>query len=183
MPEKLTLSAITDSRLSGSAEGPDTRAPKHDKKNTVDPKYMKTLKELIEATKCRKGSAAATTKRGAYWLAADPIKTRSFGGDGIGQSDADCSCELHLRHYRTAGVSAIVVSESWHQNYGTSRTYTPVDILDCTTVEYVIARLLGTTDAAGNAIYTAWGEDNLTAALTALGLPDAMPSPDDEIST
>jgi hypothetical protein len=143
---------------------------------------MKTnLKEVIIAAKCRKGKAEAITAKGAYWLACPPIRTRAFGGDGIGQSSADCSFHLELRHYRDGKVRAVLVANSWHQNHGTSTEEKDFWLADqYATVEDVIIylRLVELWDKEGISDYHLEG---ITAALTALGLPEyPIPSPDDE---
>ena len=69
---------------------------------------MKTLKEIIVETKCRKGESDGTTKQGAFWFACDEILIRSFGGDGVGQSSTDLRNYLQLRHYRNGEVKAVV---------------------------------------------------------------------------
>lgn len=141
-------------------------------------KNMKTLKELIEIRKCRKGESTGTTKQGAFWLACDPILIRSFGGDGIGQSGTDLKNYLQLRHYRSGEVKAVVNFHGWHQNYGTSNSYRTVPILDCTTVEDVIVILKGISEDE-TAAYSDWGQDKLTAALTDLGMVESAPAPDE----
>lgn len=140
---------------------------------------MKTLKELIIDRKCRKGESVGTTKSGAFWLACDPIRIRSFGGDGIGQSARNCDNYLQLRHYRSGEVKAVVNYHSWHQNSGTHDSYISVPILDCTTVEDVIVILKGVSDD-DTAAYSNWGEGNLTKALVGLGMAESLPAPDEE---
>jgi hypothetical protein len=145
---------------------------------------MKTLKELIEGTKCRKGTAEGTTKDGAYWLATKPILIRSFGGDGIGQSSTDLRNYLELRHYRDGSVCAVINFHGWHQNYGTSNRYKFVNgLLECCTVEDVAVYLKGTKDADEDyeaKVYSDRCSSDLENALVALGLPIAPPSPDEE---
>jgi hypothetical protein len=141
---------------------------------------MKTLQELIVAAKCRKGAAAGTTKKGAYWLACEPIKIRVYGGDGIGQSSPDCTNFLELRHFRDGSVQTVVEFASWHQNQGGRReSYVTVPALAmCETVEDVIVCLksCGTEVAA----YSDKMEDKLTDGLVAFGLPVSAPAPDEE---
>jgi len=143
---------------------------------------MKTLQDLIIAAKCRKGAAAGTTKKGAYWLACEPIKIRCFGGDGIGQSSPDLTNSLKLRHFRDGDVQTTVEFSSWHQNYGgRSASYVGVpEIAVCETIEEVIVALksCGTEVSA----YSDKMEDNLIEKLTALGLPASAPAPDEEIN-
>lgn len=144
-------------------------------------KNMKTLKELVIETKCRTGSADGTTKRGAFWRAVDPILIRSYGGDGIGQSSAKIDHFLHLRHYRSGEVSAVVCVHGWHQNYGPSNNWVPVSaILDCTTLEDVIVALKAAKGEEGLSLYSNWGEGNLRKSLLGLGLIESLPAPDDQ---
>lgn len=143
---------------------------------------MKTLKELIVATKCRKGPADGTTKRGAFWFATDPITIRSYGGDGVGESEASRKNKLHLRHYRDGTVAALVNYHSWHQDDGTSDAYRPAAILDCATVEEVVVVLKGMSDD-DTAAYSDFNLSGLTTSLMALGLAETVPSPDDEPAT
>lgn len=140
---------------------------------------MKTLKELIVAARCRKGAASGITSEGAYWFACEPIIIRRFGGDGIGCSDADRKNLLQLRHYRNGTVSALVNAMAWHQNYATtSRHQLVASVLGCTTVEEVIACLKGRS--SDDVLYEDYCEHWLADALSALGLPAAAPSPDEE---
>lgn len=141
---------------------------------------MKTLKELIVAAKCRKGQSEGTTKQGAFWLACEPIEIRRYGGDGIGDASADCTNYLHLRHFRDGTVKAAVNFRSWHQNHGTNNTYRSCDnILDCTTIEDVIVCLKHISDD-GSPAYSDRQMDYLITALTALGLTESAPAPDEE---
>lgn len=140
---------------------------------------MKRLEELIVAAKCRKGTSAGTTKQGAFWLACTPTLIRSFGGDGIGQASTDWRNYLQLRHYRNGEVKAVVNYHGWHQNQGTSDSYRTVQILDCTSIEDVIVILKGVIHNETSA-YSDWGKDNLTAALSELGMIESAPAPDEE---
>lgn len=142
-------------------------------------KHMTTLKELIIATRCRKGTAKGTTKRGAFWLACDPITIRSYGGDGVGNNGVDWRNHLELRHYRSGEVVATINKHGWHQNSVTHNEWQTLPILDCTTIEDVIVALKGQT-IGESPVYADWGQKNLTQALTVLGLPESAPSPDDE---
>lgn len=145
----------------------------------------KTLKELIIEKKCRKGEAHGTTKRGAYWC--PYVRTQYFvvtagrGGDGIGQSAADITVGLDLRHYRDGTVSAVLVRERYHQNEGTTKQITNADcVLSTTTVEDVVVALKGVSliDDGGAAIsnYCVYG---VVKECVAFGMPEAAPSPDD----
>lgn len=140
---------------------------------------MNTLKNYVEAQKCRKGSADGTTKKGAYWLAADEVKIRSYGGDGIGSNSSDKGHFLQLRHFRDGSVSAIVHYNSSHQNYGSQSSYHAVAITECETVEDVIVVLKGCTIHETHAFSENY-RDELIAFLTGLGMPIAHSAPDDE---
>jgi len=140
----------------------------------------RTLKDIITGRRCRKGTAAGTTKRGAYWLACEPIEIRSYGGRGIGNDQADRSHQLELRHYRDGEVSAAVRCHSWHQDTGTQNHWVTVGICDCTTVEDVVVALKGKSDEEWGHLYSDRQHSELAAALMKLGLPLAAPSPDDE---
>ena len=145
---------------------------------------MRTLTQIIHATKCRKGKAAGTTKKGAFWLACDEIKIRSWGGDGIGQSGADMDYLLQLRHFRNGETAASLHYHAWHQNDGTTHKYhTCPALLDCTTVEQIIVVLKGTQVDSGYCpenVYSDRMEEKLTAALVALGMPVMETAPDEE---
>lgn len=143
---------------------------------------MKTLVQLVEATKCRKGKADGTTKKGAFWLAAE-IMTRSFGGDGIGQSAADMDYSLQLRHFRNGAVTTVMHYHAWHQNSGTVHAYHPANVGDCKTVEEVIVALKGMKVGSGyypENVYSDRFEEKLTAALVAIGMSEMEPAPDEE---
>jgi len=137
-----------------------------------------TLREAIEQSKCRKGKADGTTKRGAYWLAAD-IKIRSCGGDGIGQSSPDVKWYLELRHYRSGEVRPTINHRSWHQNDGDGNQYFGrSDLCDCTTIEEVVVNLKLGVEEWGTCYGDDWYTD-LRDALGALGLREADTSPDE----
>ena len=139
---------------------------------------MLTLKNCVEAAKCRKGPAKGTTKRGAYWLAHKPIKIRRAGGDGIGNSGADLTFTLELRHFRGGEVRSTIHCAAYHQN-GDHDSYESLDLGDCSSVEQVIVRLKGHSFCDGDACYSDFFEDTLTAALVELGLPEREPAPDE----
>jgi len=145
---------------------------------------MKTLKQLVEEVKCRKGKSAGVTKEGAFWFAVEPIPIRSYGGDGVGQSTADCVNYLQLRHYRSGLVKAVVNFHSWHQNSGTSNSYKTVSILDCSTVEDVIVVLKAVQEdnayGHGDVAYSDRKEEWLTDVLTEIGMPVSEKAPDEE---
>lgn len=141
-----------------------------------------TIREAIEATKCRKGTADGTTKDGAYWLAIPPVKIRRWGGDGIGNSGADMTTKLELRHYRSGETRAVAHVDGWHQNGGTRDQWHRLDILDCATVEDVIVALkCGVSgDYDRETVYSDLCEDALQDALAKLGLAVSAPSPDEQ---
>jgi hypothetical protein len=152
---------------------------------------MTTIRELIELKKCRRGKATGTTKRGAYWLACEPIKIRDYGGDGIGNNAADMDHKLELRYYRDGTIAAVIRYNAWHQNYSPNDVFTRLDaVLGCETVEDVIVVLKGATvktrswdDGSGGDETHAYSdrcEERLTEALTALGVSAAATSPDDQ---
>lgn len=146
-------------------------------------KTMKTIKQLIEESKCRKGHAEAITKSGAYWLACDEIKLRSFGGDGIGNSGDDCRNFLQLRHFRDGSTKAVVRFWSWHQNSGTETKFKTANILDCVTVEEVVMVLKSTTlqgDYGNTSSFDECYMKELTTGLMNLGLAECLPAPDEE---
>lgn len=139
----------------------------------------KTIKQLIEDKKCRKGPPAGITKSGAYWLAIHPIEIRSYGGDGIGQNDASLDNTLILRHYRDGGVFATVAFKSWHQNRGSRTEHVTVNsILDCTTVEQVIVALKSMSLDDCEA-YSDRCQSKLEAELSAIGLESRESGPDE----
>lgn len=141
---------------------------------------MKTLKDCVIETKCRKGAAYGTTKHGAYWLACEPITIRNYGGDGIGQSGADCKNFLQLRHYRDGTVSAVLHGAYWHQNGSAPDDWMRCDdLLSLTTVESIIVSLKATSFDDGTHVWSDYWTDKLTAALTGIGLAESEPSPDE----
>ena len=139
---------------------------------------MKTLKEIVEDCHCRKGKSDGITKRGAYWLACDPIVCRQSGGTGCGQSSPEVTYYLQIRHYRSGEVRALVHRDAWHQNgiySGAGDIYTSVpEIAAATTVEKVISALMA-ADAYSSRHY-----QELESALRFIGLPLSEPSPDGE---
>lgn len=145
---------------------------------------MQTLKNIIEAMKIRKGPAHGTTKRGAFWT---PSKDRYIaclrwtGGDGIGQSSPDVHFYLEIRHFRSGEMRAIVVRDAYHQNgeyAGAGKSVTDVTpVLDAQTAEDALVVLKGIRTQSGESVVDV-GKD-LVAVLVGLGLPDAMPAPDE----
>jgi hypothetical protein len=144
---------------------------------------MKTLAECIEARKCRKGKATGTTRQGAYWLACEPIVIRNYGGDGIGNSAADCKHYLELRHFRDGNVMAVVHGHFWHQNGARPDIYEHCSgLTSCKTVEEVIVYLKKTKiDDETTTAYSDYYADTLTAALVGLGLAECEPGPDEAV--
>ena len=160
---------------------------------------LKTLAECVADRKCRKGKADGITKHGAFWrplvveevcrdtahYGNGPITIRRAGGDGIGQSAADLTYSLDIRHYRDGQVRCYVERVAWHQNgsysgAGTQRQWT--DISDCTTVEHVIRVLRGGVDfdcGCRETVLSSDHEADLTSALVSLGLAECEPSPDE----
>ena len=153
---------------------------------------MKTISEIIIDSKCRKGGSDGTTQHGAYWVCPpSPIignlglKTliRSYGGDGIGQSCADLRNYLELRHYRGGKVEAVVLCNSWHQNYGDKQIVVVADsILAATTTEELEVALLALTDEHDTNYYSQSMRSKLDALAETIGLPSSLPAPD-EIAT
>lgn len=143
---------------------------------------MTTLREAVELTKCRKGKSVGTTKRGAYWLACDPIVVRRAGGDGIGQSAPDITWTLELRHFRGGEVRPTAHEEACHQNgsySGAGDQYFAMAALgECASVEEVIVALKGGVKDQ-EACYSDRCYDRLRDSLVSLGLPESAPGPDD----
>ena len=150
---------------------------------------MKTISDIIIDSKCRRGGADGTTQNGAYWVCpASPIignvglKTmiRSFGGDGIGQSRANCHNYLQLRHYRSGKVEAVILCNSWHQNCGAEQTIVIADsILSATTTEELEVALLALTDEYDTNYYSQSMRENLDELAEKIGLPESLPAPDE----
>lgn len=147
---------------------------------------MSTLKDLIIARKYRKGESAGTTKRGAYWRVAKPIRIRSYGGDGIGQSAPDCEHLLEFRHFRSGEVRAIIHIDCYHQNGsysgGGDSWHDVSEILDFTTIEDVIVVLkgqkIGDSGYSVNAYSDSYSRE-LSDLLEEFGLPSSEPAPDE----
>lgn len=138
-----------------------------------------TLTNYIEEQKCRKGASDGITKKGAFWIAAQ-VKIRDYGRDGIGNNESDKVHFLQLRHYRSGETSAVIHYHSWHQNYGHTNSYHNVDlVLDCETVEEVIAELKGVSINGAHA-FSEYCREGLEGLLGELGMPLSHPSPDDE---
>jgi len=134
---------------------------------------MKTLREITEATPCRKGPASIDSNGSRYWEASGVAICRS-GGDGVGRSSARVVAYLSLRRDRQGRASAVVQEEGWHQNTGTrAATEDVAAILEMPTAEDVAAWLV----ARGHS-RRAWA-DRIIKDLVALGMTAREPSPDD----
>lgn len=145
---------------------------------------MKTLRELVENLKCRKGTAAGTTKNGAFWLACEPIKIRRFGGDGIGNSGPDITYYLLIRHFRDGAVRCTINRAAYHQNgsySGGGDSYFGIDnISNCNTIEEIIVALKAYRSDYDEMIYSDYCEKHLVSALTALGITMSAAAPDEQ---
>ena len=139
---------------------------------------MQTLKELIEAKKCRKGQSSGITSDGAYWLAIEPVKIRSYGGDGVGNNGTNWTHYLELRHYRNGSVECIVECRGWHQNHREISENHVAPLGSAETVEHVIARLKSMKCGESKA-YSDKFQPELTAALVSIGMAESLPSPDE----
>jgi hypothetical protein len=145
-----------------------------------------SLGGCVSELKCRKGAASGTTKRGAFWLACEPLVLRKCGGDGIGGSGPDVTYTLELRHYRDGDVQAMIHRCSWHQNNGEYNGFVSCQqLLPLKTVEDVICALKGerfTLDNDYDVSDHVWSDyytDSLTTALTDIGLSESDPAPDE----
>lgn len=149
-----------------------------------------TIQQAIIASKCRKGKAHAITAKGAYWLAHAPIIIKRYGGDGIGQTRADMTNTMEIRHYRDGKVKIFIRVSTWHQNEGThTRTRDASHMIDSKSVEDIIIWLknteIGATDYDDSSVsYSDYRYDDVATAFMTLGLPEfPIPSPDDETAT
>ncbi len=133
----------------------------------------KTFAEIVREKKCRRGKASGIDESGAYWNAIK-ITTKMSGGTGIGNSEPQVSFYLEARHYRAGQIMIGVVRESLHQNYNDVFEWidTP-SISEADSVESVIVGL------RAKDLLSSYHQKRLVEALTALGLPEAPPSPDD----
>jgi hypothetical protein len=138
---------------------------------------MRTLKEIIINTRCRKGAADSIDIDGAYWMPFSPILLRRTGGDGVGSNARDIEYLIEFRHYRSGEVRAVLHEHSWHQNTGSSSVYHTIDICDLNTGEDVIIVLL----AAGHECIGNDGRYSrlLIEKLAHVGLKPCDPSPDE----
>jgi hypothetical protein len=140
------------------------------------------LQDAVKAARVRKGPAAGIDDTGEFWLLPDPPLIGIHGGDGVGNNASHRKSFLHLRHYRSGQVEAVVRIASWHQNAGESSNHVNVSgILSSMTVAEVISGLLA------REVETCWeffdpnGADDLAQWLGGLGIPAAAPSPDEEV--
>jgi hypothetical protein len=144
---------------------------------------MKTLKEIIVERKCRKGTPAGTTKRGAYWLACEPITTRASGSDGVGQNPPRVIYELHLRHFRSGEVRAVIHRNVWHQSGSQSavgQDWADANaVVDCSTIEEVVVALKGISLNDSPVVEDYLISREIAKRLRELGLPDSAPAPDE----
>jgi hypothetical protein len=147
---------------------------------TDQKKNMKTLKELIVAARCRKGTAAGIDESGEWWQAGGTIKTARSGGDGIGHSAPSVRCDLQMRHYRPGPVVVGVLVERWHQNVGTRTEWVPLPgIEESETAAEVVAFLLR-WNGDGLTVLSDWCQSYLVEELGTFGLLASAPSPDEE---
>lgn len=139
----------------------------------------RTIGDALVGLRARKGKAAGIDDNGAWWHAVVPksVCTRSWGGDGVGQSCADLRAYIGARHYRDGRLVVGVLARSWHQNSGERATWHPLrGIADATTAEDVIRALVA---AMGGEFYRPAWRDDVVAWCVALGIPEAPASPDD----
>lgn len=139
---------------------------------------MQTLNELIEAKKCRKGASSGITSDGAYWHAVEPVKIRSYGGNGIGNNATDWTHYLEFRHYRTGAIECVVECRGWHQNRKEISENHHADLGSAETVEHVIVRLKA-MKCGESVAYSDRFQSELTAALVSIGMAESLPSPDE----
>ena len=143
---------------------------------------MKTVKEIIESKRLRKGPAHGITAAGAYWNTSKEnhfAKLGATGGDGIGNNCGRGSWWLDFRHFRSGEIVPLVTMESWHQNYGTRTTEIAcAGLLNCTTAEDVIAVLLDGNNDGPFLTHARIG--SVTDDLVEFGLARCEPSPDND---
>lgn len=159
----------------------------------------KTLKELVQASKCRKGESDGTTRYGAYWEPFDSPCLRAFGGDQIVYPLVNY--HLQLQYYRSGEVRAVMERYSRHQDssYAGSWYFDRSSLLSLETIEEIIADLKKGVDLRNRKIMNPWGYedvddyylhhescysdkyyDELRDALMELGMKESLPSPDEE---
>lgn len=138
------------------------------------------LYDAVTAARIRRGTAAGIDDTGEFWLMPDPPMIGAGGSDGVGNNTGSRRSYLHLRHYRSGHVDAVVRITSWHQNYGDSiQDVSAQAILEATTVAEVIKGLIAAEVETCWALYCDSFADDLTAWLGRLGIPAAAPGPDE----
>ena len=131
------------------------------------------LAGLLRARKARKGKPSGSNAGGSYWALVN-AEIRSYGGDGIGQSDADKRDFFVVRHYRDGSLSALVRTEAHHQNTGVIRETSEVpEALKVRTIEELVVCL-----KAANFRVTGDGVRALIEAIPEL--PEAPTAPDED---
>ena len=144
---------------------------------------MKTLKEIIVERKCRKGPPAGTTKHGAYWLACEPIMTRSAGSASASQEAPSVIYELQLRHFRSGEVRAVIHRNVWRQGgtqSGAAQDWGDANaVLGCSTIEEVVVALKGISMNDSAVVEDYLIPRDIAKRLRDLGLPDSAPAPDE----
>ena len=142
---------------------------------------IKTVADYIIAAKIRKGPAAGTNSKGAYWVRSTQ-DIAVGGGDGIGQSAPVRHIYLDLRHYRDGKVAAVVRWESYHQNTGHDVTYyLAAGVLTSKSAEEVVVALHQLRDDQyGELLLQSFVKKHVVAGMLALGLPEAAAAPDEE---
>jgi len=158
----------------------NTNTKPNRKQNTM--KTLKTLKEIAIARKSRKGPADKITQDGAYWLAVE-IEIDSGGGGGIGQSGAQVSYLLQVRHYRDGDIRAYITRKTWHQNDGGNNRRTRADdLLDCSTIEELITAMQQheiESDYCENYKIAVSDYGHKTMITNLPELPESLPAPDE----
>jgi hypothetical protein len=139
------------------------------------------LQDAVKAARVRKGPAAGIDDTGEFWVIPEPPLIDIHGSDGVGNNASHRKAFLHLRHYRSGQVEAVVRIVSWHQNAGESSKYVNVSgILSGMTAAEVISGLLAREVETCWEFFDPSRTDDLTKWLGGLGIPAAAPSPDEE---
>jgi hypothetical protein len=145
-------------------------------KNTME------LQDAVKAARVRKGPAAGIDDTGEFWVIPEPPLIGIHGGDGVGNNASHRKAFLHLRHYRSGHVEAVVRIASWHQNAGDStNNVNGSGILGAVTAAEVISGLLAREVETCWEFFDPSRTDDLTKRLGGLGIPAAAPSPDEEV--
>lgn len=166
----------------------------------------KTLKELIQQTKCRKGSSAGTTKHGAYWEPIESPCLRAFGDESSTRRNEGqpplVNWHLELQFYRSGEVRAVLQRYARHvggSEYGAGYWYFDrSSLLNLETIEEIVADLKKGVDLSNRRIRnpdaTSYNDEylhmeacysdsfyfELRDALLGLGMGECLPSPDEE---